>query len=257
VLDGELGRIDAWRVRRHVRRCGPCAERLAELAELESETAALLRRAHPAVDAEEGWRRFAVTSGATARARHVQGRRRLVRRAALAAAVSGAGLAAVIVLRPPTDQPAPVRGLEGPAHQDLCCWDLDGEGPADDGVFAVVLPGEHVVAVTIYEDGNGNGSLSALDPIRYASSSAAPDAWAAAGWPEAGVRIVRDVCCADHDLGGPADDGVLTVSAGGGLRRVLVYEDLDGSRSFSPGDVLRWNGGRGFPAIRETEGEDS
>jgi hypothetical protein len=251
LLDGELGRLRSWSGRRHLRRCRSCADRLAELAELDRRSAALLRRAGPAVDASEGWRRLAVTSGAARPARPPDGPRRADRRAAVAAAVSAAGLAAVILLRPPGDGEGPAGSPDEAAHQDLCCWDLDGDGPPDDGVFAVVLPGEQLVAVTIYEDGNGNRSLSGRDPIRYASSQAAPDPWSAAGWPAApdgGAPDVRDVCCADHDLGGPADDGILTVSAGDGIRRVLVYEDLDGSRSFSPGDVLRWNGGRPAPA---------
>jgi hypothetical protein len=156
-------------------------------------------------------------------------------------------LAAVFVLRPPGESSIPARGLPEAALQDLCCWDLDGGGPADDGVLAVVLPREQVVALTIYEDGNGSGGLSDRDPIRYASSPAGSSRWAAGGWADAAgdaaPLAVRDFCCADHDLGGPADDGVLTISAADVIRRVLLYEDLDGSRSFSPGDALRWNGG--------------
>lgn len=53
-----------------------------------------------------------------------------------------------------------------------------------------------------------------------------------------------DHCCFDFDGGGPADDGVLVVSAHGqAVRRIAVYEDRDGSRSFSSRDVVRFERG--------------
>jgi hypothetical protein len=53
-----------------------------------------------------------------------------------------------------------------------------------------------------------------------------------------------DHCCYDFDGGGPADDGVLVVSAHGeDVRRIAVYEDRDGSRSFTRQDVVRFERG--------------
>jgi hypothetical protein len=53
-----------------------------------------------------------------------------------------------------------------------------------------------------------------------------------------------DHCCYDFDGGGPADDGVLVVSAHGeDVRRIAVYEDRDGSRSFTSEDVVRFERG--------------
>lgn len=53
-----------------------------------------------------------------------------------------------------------------------------------------------------------------------------------------------DHCCYDFDGGGPADDGVLVVSAHGkDVRRIAVYEDRDGSRSFTSEDAVRFERG--------------
>jgi len=50
-----------------------------------------------------------------------------------------------------------------------------------------------------------------------------------------------DRCCYDLDGGGVADDGVLIVSTRGGRTQgISVYEDVDGSLSFTPGDPLRF-----------------
>jgi hypothetical protein len=49
-----------------------------------------------------------------------------------------------------------------------------------------------------------------------------------------------DRCCFDLDGAGRADDGLLIrVRPGGRIATVLVYEDADGSRSFTPGDPVR------------------
>jgi predicted anti-sigma-YlaC factor YlaD len=52
---------------------------------------------------------------------------------------------------------------------------------------------------------------------------------------------VKDVCCWDLDGGPRADDGVVTVSTEGeAVACVILYDDVDGSRSFSRGDVVRF-----------------
>ncbi|HXS22753.1 MAG TPA: hypothetical protein VN719_00855 [Gemmatimonadales bacterium] len=57
-------------------------------------------------------------------------------------------------------------------------------------------------------------------------------------------ETVVDQCCFDFDGGGAADDGVLVVSAHGEqVRRIAVYEDRDGSHSFTAGDVIRFDRG--------------
>lgn len=52
------------------------------------------------------------------------------------------------------------------------------------------------------------------------------------------VRLDR--CCEDLDGGGIADDGLLVLAqADETVLRIAIYEDRDGSRDFSAGDVLR------------------
>jgi hypothetical protein len=51
----------------------------------------------------------------------------------------------------------------------------------------------------------------------------------------------KDVCCWNLDGGPRGDDGVVTVStAGESVACVILYDDVDGSRSFSGGDVVRF-----------------
>jgi len=56
--------------------------------------------------------------------------------------------------------------------------------------------------------------------------------------------ITMDRCCYDLDGGGTTDDGVLVVTRGGqAVRRIAVYEDRDGSKSLTAGDVVRFDRG--------------
>jgi hypothetical protein len=55
---------------------------------------------------------------------------------------------------------------------------------------------------------------------------------------EFGLAQVRTVdrCCEDFDGGGDRDDGMLVVSRRGSeVQRLAIYEDLDGSRSYTAG----------------------
>ena len=56
-----------------------------------------------------------------------------------------------------------------------------------------------------------------------------------------GAQITRDICCADHDGGGLADDGLFTLSQPGeAVTVVAVYEDVDGNGVLSAGDIVRY-----------------
>ncbi len=58
-------------------------------------------------------------------------------------------------------------------------------------------------------------------------------------WSRTAVPVDR--CCYDLDGGVDPDDGVLVVAdRGERVRRVAVYEDADGSRSFTEGDRVRF-----------------
>ncbi len=59
--------------------------------------------------------------------------------------------------------------------------------------------------------------------------------------PPSGDTARHEVCCWDLDGGGRGDDGVMIVShAGEQLDCVVVYDDRDGSRSLTPGDLIRY-----------------
>jgi hypothetical protein len=67
-------------------------------------------------------------------------------------------------------------------------------------------------------------------------------AYAIRGLP--GKFVTIDRCCWDLDGGGAPDDGVvITAAPGGVVVHLVVYEDRDGSRSFTPGDVTRLDRG--------------
>jgi len=70
---------------------------------------------------------------------------------------------------------------------------------------------------------------------------------------EFGLAQVRTVdrCCEDFDGGGDRDDGMLVMSRrGSDVQRLAIYEDLDGSRSYSAGDVLRFDRS-GRPSLQQ------
>lgn len=67
--------------------------------------------------------------------------------------------------------------------------------------------------------------------------------------------VTVDRCCYDLDGGGDADDGVLVLGERDArVHRLRVYEDLDGSLSFTPGDLVRLDRGA-VPALHGLPGE--
>ncbi len=68
--------------------------------------------------------------------------------------------------------------------------------------------------------------------------------------------VTVDRCCYDLDGGGEADDGVLILAQRDDrVHRLRVYEDLDGSRSYTSGDIVRLDRGE-RPAILSAGGEE-
>jgi hypothetical protein len=62
--------------------------------------------------------------------------------------------------------------------------------------------------------------------------------------------VTVDRCCQDLDGGGSMDDGLLVVSEyGSAVRRLMIYEDRDGSRTFSAPDTMRFER-RGAPVVQ-------
>lgn len=67
--------------------------------------------------------------------------------------------------------------------------------------------------------------------------------------------VTVDRCCYDLDGGGDADDGVLILTKRDDrLHRLRVYEDLDGSRSFTYTDIVRLDRGA-EPAVHGLAGQ--
>jgi hypothetical protein len=63
--------------------------------------------------------------------------------------------------------------------------------------------------------------------------------------------VVVDRCCYDLDGGGDADDGVVVIGERDAkVHQLRIYEDLDGSRSFTAGDLVRLDRGDS-PAMHE------
>ncbi|MGH7525255.1 MAG: hypothetical protein ACREMX_00965 [Gemmatimonadales bacterium] len=87
----------------------------------------------------------------------------------LTAAFAG-GLVAAIALtgRGVQAQAAPATQQSAVTLVDRCCFDLDGGGKADDGIFSVNLKGDVLMAL-IYEDPDGNKKFEGKDEIKAAS----------------------------------------------------------------------------------------
>jgi hypothetical protein len=64
-----------------------------------------------------------------------------------------------------------------------------------------------------------------------------------------------DRCCYDLDGGGDADDGVVVrAERDAKVHRLRIYEDLDRTRTFTPGDLVRLERGDS-PAMHQTAAE--
>jgi hypothetical protein len=67
-------------------------------------------------------------------------------------------------------------------------------------------------------------------------------------WKSMGPPVLIDSCCQDLDGGGIPDDGFVLEARGRQVRRLRLYEDRDGSRSLSSGDLVRFARGP-VPAV--------
>ncbi len=67
--------------------------------------------------------------------------------------------------------------------------------------------------------------------------------------------VVVDRCCYDLDGGVDADDGVILVAERDAkVRQLRIYEDLDSSRTFSAGDLVRLERGES-PSMQEASAD--
>ena len=91
---------------------------------------------------------------------------------------------------------------------DRCCYDLDGGGPADDGVLVLAERDSKVHRLRVYEDVDGSRTFTPVDLVRLDRGEKP----AIHGASVAGIVTTRR-CCVDLDGGGPEDDGLVVISS--------------------------------------------
>jgi hypothetical protein len=180
LLDGEVARWEALRLRLHLRRCAACRARWAEVRARGTTIGSIIRSAAPEIDTREAWARFVVRSGGQAGHRAPRSRAWSVASVALVLA----GLGALVIVRHRGAPRPPARdtllALAHTAHvdpqgailRDACCRDHDGGDLADDGLLTLSRPGERVTVVVVYEDVDRSGTFTPGDVVRYISSAA-------------------------------------------------------------------------------------
>jgi len=105
--------------------------------------------------------------------------------------------------------------------------------------------------------GSGRGNLSRYLATAAVAVLTAGAALALATFGSlAGTHAVTvDRCCYDLDGGGDADDGVLILAQRDArVHRLRIYEDLDGSQSFTQRDLVRLDRGA-TPAVHGLAGQ--
>jgi hypothetical protein len=103
---------------------------------------------------------------------------------------------------------------------DRCCQDLDGGGPADDGLLVVTRWGTTVTRLAIYEDVDGSGNYTPGDPIRFDRGEEV-----VLSGPLTEGEFTREFCCLDFDGGGRHDDALVVVgTAPDRITMAAIYE---------------------------------
>jgi len=160
-VDGELSPLATLRCAWHLRRCASCRAALAEERRLERHASELIARLGVGVDVDEAWQRFSALYG--------PGPRRALSAWPAVGIAAVVVLTAVVLLAPRTRAGDGSGGPAAVTAQDVCCWDLDGGGPGDDGVFTLSRRGQVVACVIVYDDIDASRSLSDPDVVRYVS----------------------------------------------------------------------------------------
>ncbi len=142
-LDRELPPAAVQQLETHLRGCLACRRALAEARDRGDRVDALLEVAG------------------------VSSIRRTPRWAMAIAGVAAAAVVATFILR---GEPATHSRVAGATRvQDVCCFNLDGGGPGDDGLLTVSRAGQIVDCVVLYEDRTGTRAFSPRDPVRFVS----------------------------------------------------------------------------------------
>lgn len=109
---------------------------------------------------------------------------------------------------------------------DRCCYDLDGGGPADDGVLILAERDARVHRLRVYEDLDSSGSYTPGDLVRL-------DRRGDPAMHESGVTglVTTEHCCVDLDGGGPDDDALLVIGVPPDrVMMAAIYETGAGAR---------------------------
>ena len=163
--DGELPALASLRAWWHLYWCPDCRRALNEQRELGARAGALLSSLATPIDVTAAWQRVGARlglGGSSHRTRTIE--RSLGLGVALAIAVA--------VLVHATSVERLVHGWalsSGEQARDVCCFDLDGGGPGDDGILTLSRRGERVDCVLVYDDIDRSRTFSAGDRTRYAS----------------------------------------------------------------------------------------
>lgn len=164
--DGELSPLASLRCALHLSRCAECRAARAAERRLRDRARELLALIERPVNVDEGWSALTAVRRDAAEPR----RRRLRFPAAQwVLAVTAVVAAATLFVRPWTSAEPPRADGAVTNHRDICCWDLDGGGPGDDGVMTLSRAGEQLDCVVLYDDRDGSRSLTRGDIIRYVS----------------------------------------------------------------------------------------
>lgn len=144
-LDGELDWPRATTCALHLRRCAACRAALDELRDLDLRASELLSRVNDAAPGDAGGRR--------------------PRRVRWPLGIGAVAAALLLFYLSPARSPVG----RGDGTNDVCCFDLDGGGRGDDGVFTRSSDGEVVECVILYDDIDRSRSLTLADIIRSVS----------------------------------------------------------------------------------------
>jgi hypothetical protein len=206
LSDGELALAYQFRVRLHLTRCSRCRRALGDLRAERAAVHAYLGEVEYEADLGEAWARLQVRSGTSQRWSRAPRRGRMLTYAALAllgllsamgawdathrqfltrleALPTRTDLAELRETRRGVGDTQFIAGLLGLARSDsahvlmdTCCADHDGEGPADDGLYALAIPSRGLTVLVTYDDADGNRALSLGDLVRSASRAESVDA---------------------------------------------------------------------------------
>ncbi|HEY9450208.1 MAG TPA: hypothetical protein VIQ60_10670 [Gemmatimonadaceae bacterium] len=164
--DGELSLLETLRSRIHLTRCGRCRATLSARRSDQLRAQELLSMIDRPVDTADAWRRFSARRPDTSPRTQPFSARFATPQLAWTMTAALAVVATALAIGRGNGASATVAG---PGRQDVCCWDLDGGGPSDDGVMTISREGEMLDCVVLYDDLDRSRSFSYGDAVRYMS----------------------------------------------------------------------------------------